>query len=113
MRTTILSTVVLNQFIHIDWQKFDKEKAPLLKVHCNAIYTGSASVRPERVSEKEVCRFLRSRWTVSKIFQSARRCGYNTRNRMMKVMPGKLYGDMKNYDLICWIRNCTFLTFGK
>ena len=43
----------------VDWQKFDKEKAPLLKAHCNAIYIGSASVRPERVSEKEVCRFLK------------------------------------------------------
>ena len=43
----------------VDWQKFDKEKASLLKQHCNAIYTGSASVRPERVSEKEVCRFLK------------------------------------------------------
>lgn len=43
----------------IDWQKFDKEKAPLLKQRCNAIYTGSASGRPERVSEKEVCRFLK------------------------------------------------------
>ena len=43
----------------VDWQKFDKEKAQLLKAHCNAIYNGSASVRPERVSEKEVCRFLK------------------------------------------------------
>ena len=43
----------------VDWQKFDKEKASLLKQHCNAIYTGSASGRPERVSEKEVCRFLK------------------------------------------------------
>lgn len=46
----------------VDWQKFDKEKAPLLKAHCNAIYNGSASVRPERVSEKEVCRFLKVTW---------------------------------------------------
>lgn len=46
----------------VDWQKFDKEKAPLLNQHCNAIYTGSASVRPERVSEKEVCRFLKVTW---------------------------------------------------
>ena len=43
----------------VDWQKFDKEKAPLLKQHCNAIYIGSANGRPERVSEKEVCRFLK------------------------------------------------------
>lgn len=43
----------------IDWQKFDKEKASLLKQHCNAIYTGSVTGRPERVSEKEVCRFLK------------------------------------------------------
>lgn len=46
----------------VDLQKIDKEKAPLLKQHCNAIYTGSASVRPERVSEKEVCRFLKVTW---------------------------------------------------
>lgn len=46
----------------VDWQKIDKEKAPLLKAHCNAIYNGSASVRPERVSEKEVCRFLKVTW---------------------------------------------------
>lgn len=43
----------------VDWQEFDKEKAPLLKEHCNIIYTGSVSGRPERVSEKEVCRFLK------------------------------------------------------
>lgn len=43
----------------VDWQKFDKEKAPLLKQHCNAIYIGSANGRPERVSEKEVGRFLK------------------------------------------------------
>ena len=46
----------------VDWQKFDKEKASLLKQHCNAIYTGLASGRPERVSEKEVCRFLKVTW---------------------------------------------------
>lgn len=42
----------------IDWKQFDTEKASLLDKHCKAIYTGSQSGRPERVSEKEVCRFL-------------------------------------------------------
>lgn len=44
----------------IDWKKFDVEKEGLLDKHCKAIYTGGIheSGRPERVSEKEVCRFL-------------------------------------------------------
>lgn len=44
----------------IDWKKFDAEKESLLDKHCKAIYTGGMheSGRPERVSEKEVCRFL-------------------------------------------------------
>ena len=44
----------------IDWKQFDTEKESLLDKHCKAIYTGTGnqSGRPERVSEKEVCRFL-------------------------------------------------------
>lgn len=44
----------------IDWKQFDTEKESLLDKHCKAIYTGAGnqSGRPERVSEKEVCRFL-------------------------------------------------------
>lgn len=44
----------------IDWKQFDTEKTSLLDKHCKAIYTGAGnqSGRPERVSEKEVCRFL-------------------------------------------------------
>lgn len=43
-----------------DWEKFDRENAIRLENFCIRIYSGSANEkgRPERVSEKMICKFL-------------------------------------------------------
>lgn len=50
----------MKEKIPIDWQGYDEELAPKLEAIARAIYTGEASKigRPERVSERRICREL-------------------------------------------------------